>query len=90
MIYQKNKLKIKSIENEIPNPQERATKYPFWIKFQKMTLFFFLILLVVCFVWSWWFVIPMLLLLVLNGVAYTNRMKLLGRKPGTKDINDVV
>lgn len=77
-------------ENELPNARENVSKYRFWTKIQKITLLLFVILLVMCFVLRWWLLIPAMLSLVLNAVAYANRMTSLGRKPDTKDIDEVV
>ncbi|MCK4445710.1 MAG: hypothetical protein KAW56_01365 [Candidatus Marinimicrobia bacterium] len=70
--------------------QGKNRNYYRWTKLQATTLFLFFIILVMCFVWSWWFLAPALLFLVLNGVAYSKRMKSSGRSPATKDIDDVI
>jgi len=81
--------KLKSIESEVPNQQETVSKYHFWSEIQKISLFLFLIFLVMCFIWSWFLLIPALLFLSLNLVAYSNRMKSLGRDPATRDVDEV-
>ena len=84
-----DELKVKSMESEVPNPQETVSKYRFWSKIQKISLFGFLVFLVMCFVWSWFLLIPALLFLSLNVVAYSKRMKSLGRDPATRDVDEV-
>jgi hypothetical protein len=72
------------------NKTQTDDKFRFWSNIQGLTIFLVPILFVFCFISSWWFLIPALLFLVLNAVAYAKRMKLLGRNPATRDINDVV
>ena len=70
--------------------QGKNRNYYRWTKLQGITLFLFLVLFVMCFIWSWWLLVPALLFLVLNGVAYAKRMQTLRRSPGTMDIDEVV
>ncbi|MEQ9716561.1 MAG: hypothetical protein ABGF52_13670 [Candidatus Asgardarchaeum sp.] len=70
--------------------KQTANKYRFWTMTQKISLFLFLVFLVACFIWSWWALVPTLIFLTLNAIAYTKRMKSLGRDPVTKDINEVI
>lgn len=77
-------------ENEILNLQETNSRYRFWSRTQRVTLFLFPVLFVMCFFWNWWLLIPALLFLVLNVVAYIKKMKSLGRNPTTRNIDEVV
>ena len=84
------RIEVTRKENKIPNLQDTNGKFRFWSNIQRWALLLFLILFVFCFIWSWWLLIPAALSLVLNFVAYVNKMKLLGRDPATRDINNVV
>ncbi|MEA3476454.1 MAG: hypothetical protein U9R23_08465 [Candidatus Cloacimonadota bacterium] len=70
--------------------KQKNRNYYRWTKLQGTTLFLFLVLLIMCFVWSWWLLVPALLFLILNGVAYSKKMKSLGRSPSTKNLDEVV
>lgn len=80
----------KPAKGSILKLNRETSKYGFWSKVQMISLFLFISLVIMCFVWNWWLVIPALVFLVLNGIAYANRMKSLRRDPSTRDIKKVV
>ena len=70
--------------------KKRSSKFLFWKRIQLILFLILFASIVLCFIISWWFLLLGILFLIINGIAYKNRLLSLGKNPSTENIDEVV
>ena len=70
--------------------KKRSSKFLFWKRIQLISFLILFASIVLCFIISWWFLLLGILFLIINGIAYKNRLLSLGKNPSTENIDEVV